>query len=155
MGEPSNRDTSIVFSEVLSDAPEAQPKIPYKWPETSNRKKKGPLGVFPLYLVVQESSSDAAHDTSDEPHDLEPETADEPGNADEPGTADEPGNADEPGTADEPDNTDEPGMADEPETADEDESPEDADTSGSSPLHSVNGAAAAFLALFMAGANYQ
>merc|ERR1712127_188129 len=143
MGEPSNRDTSIVFSEVLSDAPEAQPKIPYKWPETSNRKKKGPLGVFPLYLVVQESSSDAAHDTSDEPHDLEPETADEPGNADEPGTADE------------PDNADEPGMADEPETADEDETPEDVDTSGSSPLHSVNGAAAAFLALFMAGANYQ
>lgn len=52
--EASTRDTSIVFSEMESDDPWAQPKLPYNWPETSDRKRKAPLGTFPLYLVMQD-----------------------------------------------------------------------------------------------------
>lgn len=55
--EPSNLDTSIVFSEMESDDLDAQPKVPYNWPETSDRKRKGPLGVFPLYLVIQDDAT--------------------------------------------------------------------------------------------------
>jgi len=48
------RDTSIVFPQMASEDWWAQPKLPYKWPETPDRKRKTPLGTFPLYLVVQD-----------------------------------------------------------------------------------------------------
>ena len=53
--EPANRDTSIVFSEMEeSDDLWAQPKLPYTWPETSDRKRKAPLGTFAFNLVLQD-----------------------------------------------------------------------------------------------------
>ena len=51
--ENPDRDTSIVFPEMESEDPWAQPMLPYNWPETSDKKRKAPLGTFSMNLVMQ------------------------------------------------------------------------------------------------------
>jgi hypothetical protein len=58
--ESSFRDTSIVFPVMESDDLTAQPMVPYTWPGTPDRKRKAPLGTFPLYLVMQETTDNSA-----------------------------------------------------------------------------------------------
>ena len=51
--ENPDRDTSIVFPEMESEDPWAQPMLPYNWPETSDKKRKAPLVTFSMNLVMQ------------------------------------------------------------------------------------------------------